>query len=103
MRWTRLPEMDIYVYYRVTLPNTSALHLRLQTMQRSLTEQHNISCSLKRRPELSDGCQTWMEVYQQVPEHFAATLEGAVASHEVMALIAGERHVETFVDIEACA
>lgn len=95
--------MDIFVYYRVTPANTSALHSRLQAMQQSLAGQHNIACSLKRRPELSDGCQTWMEIYQQVPEHFAATLGEAVASHDLMTLIAGERHVETFVDIEACA
>ena len=95
--------MDIYVYYRVPLANASILQPRLQAMQQSLAEQHKISCHLKRRPELSEGCQTWMEVYQQVPEDFASVLASAVDSHDLIPLIAGERHVETFVDIEACA
>lgn len=72
-------------------------------MQQSLAEQHQIACHLKRRPELSEGCQTWMEVYQQVPEHFASALSEAVAAEGLMTLIAGERHLETFVDINACA
>lgn len=95
--------MDIYVYYRVPLANVTMLQPRLQAMQQSLAAQHEIACSLKRRPEPIEGCQTWMEIYQQVPEHFAAVLEEAVASLELMTLIAGERHVETFVDLEACA
>ena len=95
--------MDIYVYYRVPLANASLLQQRLQAMQHSLAERHLIACSLKRRPESSEGCQTWMEVYLQVPEDFARVLANAVASHDLTPLIAGERHLETFVDIDACA
>ena len=93
----------MYVYYRVPVANTTGLQQRVRAMQRALSEQHQIQCSLKRRPELSDECQTWMEIYPQVPADFAAVLATAVCAHALPALIAGERHVETFVDIEACA
>lgn len=95
--------MDIYVYYRVPPANAPILQPHVQMMQQSLAQHHHIRCSLKRRPELSEGHQTWMEVYQQVPEYFSDALAEAVASHDLMTLIAGARHVETFVDLEACA
>ena len=97
------PEMDIYIYYRVPLANTSSLQQRVQAMQQALARQFPIQCSLKRRPELSHDCQTWMEVYTQVPADFATALAEAVTAHALPALISGERHIETFVDIEACA
>jgi len=95
--------MDIYVYYRVPLANVSILQLMLLAMQQSLAAGHQIDCSLKRRPELVDGCQTWMEVYPDVPEHFDDALAKAVAVHDLLPLIAGERHTEIFVDIDTCA
>ena len=95
--------MDIYVYYRVPLANTSGLQQRVQAMQQSLAQRFQIQISLKRRPELSHDCQTWMEIYPQVPTDFAAALAEAVSTHALPALISGERHIETFVDIEACA
>jgi len=95
--------MDIYVYYRVPMANTSGLQQRVQAMQQSLAERFQIQSSLKRRPELSHDCQTWMEIYPQVPTDFAAALAEAVSTHALPALISGERHIETFVDIEACA
>lgn len=95
--------MDIYVYYRVPLANTSGLQQRVQAMQQSLTQRFQIQSSLKRRPELSHDCQTWMEIYPQVPADFGTALAESVTAYGLPALISGERHVETFVDIEACA
>jgi len=95
--------MDIYVYYRVPEANALMLRPRLQSLQQSLAEEYTIQHSLKRRPEPSEGCQTWMEVYHQVPEDFAAALHKAVDDHGLMALIRGERHVEVFVDVDTCA
>ncbi len=94
--------MDLYVYYHVPLANASALLLRAQAMQQSLSEQFNVQARLKRRPELSNDCQTWMEVYPEVSVDFPAALEQAVATHALPELISGERHNEFFVDIDTC-
>ena len=95
--------MDIYVYYRVPVAHASSMQQRVKAMQHSLAQQFHIQCSLKRRPELSHDCQTWMEIYPQVPADFGTALAESVTAYGLPALISGERHVETFVDIEACA
>lgn len=95
--------MDLYVYYRVPLANTALLQQRVLDMQRALRGDSNMAAALKRRPETKDGCQTWMEVYLQAPEDFPALLTGAAQRAGLMALIDGERHVEIFVDVDACA
>ena len=38
--------MDIYVYYRVPLANTSGLQQRVQAMQQSLAKRFQIQSSL---------------------------------------------------------
>ena len=95
--------MDLYVYYHVPVANAAALLLKVQAMQQSLSAQFSMQTGLKRRPELSNDCQTWMEVYPDVSGDFADALGDAVAAHALPALISGERHTEIFVDIDACA
>ena len=103
MQPAEIAEMDIFVYYRVPLANTQALLAAVLDMQQSLARQMSVSASLKRRPEEKDGCQTWMEVYARVPEDFLAALDKAVAEAGLMSQIEDRRHIETFVDIVACA
>lgn len=95
--------MDLYVYYHVAPEHVTCLQQRVQVMQQQLAEVWNIEASLKRRPDLTEGCQTWMEVYLRVPDPFTAALAEAAGKHALLALTTGERHLETFVDIAACA
>jgi hypothetical protein len=95
--------MDLYIYYRVRNENAVALQVRASAMQQRLAAEHGIAGGLKRRPEEKDGRQTWMEVYQAVPEGFEAALDAAVAHGGLAELIDGPRHTEYFMDIPACA
>ncbi len=95
--------MDLYVYYRAPLAHAAQVQDCATTMQQSLATHWKISAALKRRPEEHEGCHTWMEVYLQVPAGFSAALDKAVADAGLLSLIRGERHVERFVDVAACA
>jgi hypothetical protein len=94
--------MDLYVYYRVRSERAGELCAQAGAMQKSLAHEYGIVTGLKRRPEVKDGMQTWMEVYQAIPDGFAAMLERAVAQAGLAALIEGQRHTEYFLDVSAC-
>lgn len=94
---------DLFIYYRVATANTKTMQKKIVDMQAALREQWPVSTALKRRPELKDGCETWMEIYTQVPDDFPSALATAVDQAQVLALTEGPRHVETFVEIPACA
>ena len=95
--------MDLYIYYRVCSGSAGELRTRASAMQNRLAREYGIVAALKRRPEEKDGLQTWMEIYQAVPDGFAMLLERAVAQAGLAALIDGQRHTECFVDVSACA
>jgi hypothetical protein len=98
----RSERMDLYVYYRVRSERAGQLRAQAGAMQKGLTQEYGIVTGLKRRPEEKDGMQTWMEVYQAIPDGFAAMLERAVAQAGLAALIEGQRHTEYFLDVFAC-
>jgi hypothetical protein len=91
--------MDLYIYYKVPEATAQALLPLVRQLQRSLAERHGVAVALKRRPETSDGRQTWMEIYRDAPSDFAASLARALESTGIPALIDGPRHTETFVDV----
>lgn len=95
--------MDLYIYYRVSAANAAPLQQQLRAMQSALITQWQVESDVKRRPELQDQLQTWMEIYRQVPEGFLPALHRAVTLAGIEALIDGPRHLETFVDLDACA
>ncbi len=95
--------MDLYVYYRVRIADAARLQPRVHAMQRELAQGFGVQCALKRRAEIKDERQTWMEIYRDVPEGFLAALNEAAEANKALALIDGERHVETFVDLAPCA
>ncbi len=95
--------MDLYVYYRVRREHADELHSRAGAMQRWLAQEYGIVTALKRRPEEQDGMQTWMEIYQAIPDGFAMSLERAVGQAGLAALIEGQRNTEYFLDVSACA
>jgi len=95
--------MDLYIYYRVRCEDADRFGMRVAGMQQDLARDCGVSVSLKRRPEASDGRHTWMEIYCGVPEGFEHRLAEAVAACELKTLIDGERHLEYFMDVTACA
>ena len=95
--------MDTYVYYRARVASGAQLQTRVRAMQAALARLHRVPSELKRRPESTDGFQTWMEIYLDVPDHFDAALERAVVTADLLPLIDGVRHVEHFLDGSSCA
>lgn len=94
---------DLFIYYRVPAAHAEKMQKKVMAMQAVLHEQWPVATALKRRPELKDGFETWMEIYSQIPEDFPAALESAVHDADLLTLTEGGRHVETFIDIPTCA
>jgi hypothetical protein len=94
---------DLFIYYRVPVAHAAKMQKKVMAMQEALHEQWPVAAALKRRPELKDGCETWMEIYGQIPEDFSAALESAVRDADLLTLTEGGRHIETFIDISTCA
>lgn len=95
--------MDLYIYYKVDAGAAADLAARIEAMQSDLAASLGVVAMLRRRPGEQEGRQTWMEVYPDVPPGFDAALAQAVADSGIDTLIAGPRHTEIFVEIQACA
>lgn len=95
--------MDLYIYYRVRAENADELRGKAGAMQQWLSQEYGIVTALKRRSGEKDGLQTWMEIYQAVPDSFELLLERAIAQAGLATLIEGRRNTEYFVDVSACA
>lgn len=94
---------ELYVYYRAKSEHAALLQARANYMQAQLARTLGISGFLKRRPDVKDGCHTWMEVYPAAPDGFADRLRSAVEEAGLPELIEGERHMELFEDRSTCA
>ncbi len=92
---------DLFVYYRVRSDAAMQLQPKVADMQAGLAQRFGVRTALKRRPEERDGLQTWMEIYEGVPEGFLPVLQQVAVSTALP--IEGERHIEIFVDLPACA
>ena len=95
--------MDLYLYYRVPVSNALQLQQQVTAMQARLAQQYQVATELKRRPQASDGMDTWMEVYLDVPDGFESALKAAAADSQLESLIDGPRHTEHFLDLSSCA
>ncbi len=91
--------IDLYVYYKVREADAAALAPRVRALQDSV----GVPAQLKRRPEVRDGLQTWMEVYPGVDDAFPARLDAAARAAGLDALIDGPRRAEIFMDLPTCA
>jgi hypothetical protein len=91
--------IDLYVYYKVRELDAAALAPRVRALQAGI----GVPSQLKRRPDVRDGLQTWMEVYPGVAAEFPAQLETAAAGAGIAGLIAGPRRAEIFTDLSPCA
>ncbi|HEX8477541.1 MAG TPA: DUF4936 family protein [Telluria sp.] len=94
---------DLFIYYRVPDEHAATLAPRVRAMQALLVQAHGVSGQLKRRPESSDGKQTWMEIYPAAGDGFDAALDAAVHAAALSDCIAGKRHTEVFTDLSTCA
>ena len=92
---------DLYVYYKVRSELAMLMLPHVRGMQDELNSRFGVESDLKRRPDEKEGLQTWMEVYRSVPEDFLQALEQAAIDAHLP--ISGERHIEVFVDLPACA
>lgn len=91
--------IDLYVYYKVRADAAAALAPRVRALQSELAARHGVHAQLKRRPEVRDGLQTWMEVYPGVDAAFAMRLTDAVAQAGLETAFASPRHAEIFTDL----
>ena len=91
--------IDLYVYYKVREADAPALAPRVRALQARV----GIQSQLKRRPDVRDGLQTWMEVYPGVDDGFPARLDDAALDAGFDGLIAGPRRAEIFTDLPPCA
>ncbi len=94
--------MDCFIYYKTPVEHQDQVLKQVQAMQDILRRDTGIRSGLQRRPEVSGGMQTWMEIYQQVPENFIACITLAIQQTRLLALIHGERHPEFFMEIIPC-
>ncbi|MGZ5198583.1 MAG: DUF4936 family protein [Telluria sp.] len=94
---------DLYVYCKVPAEHASRLEALVRAMQAGLAAAHSTAPQLKRRPEVRDNMQTWMEVYPAVSDSFAEALAQAANEAGLAELIAGARHAEVFMDLTTCA
>ena len=95
--------VDLYVYYKVRTEDAARLEPLVRSLQEQVAGPARSGAQLKRRPGSRDGLQTWMEVYPDVSESFAAGLEAAAAGSGFGALVVGPRRAEVFVELTPCA
>lgn len=87
---------DYYIYYRVAAADGERLQSTVAAMQTDLHAATGIAGRLLRR---RDDPQTWMEVYEGVPDstQFESALSEAAARHKLEALLESPRVIERFV------
>lgn len=96
--------LELYVYYRSRPESAEALGAAVRAMQRRLqADCPGLGTRWLRRPDLREGCVTWMEVYT-LPKGTSSEAAEAlvVAVDQAAAALApwqiGERKVERFLD-----
>ena len=94
-----VPGAVLCVYYKVDAAQHVALAPRVRQFQAELCRRWpGLCCELLQRPEVSDGCETWMETYrdaQGLTPHQVATIDQAAQQ----AGLPAARHTEHFVPL----
>jgi len=95
---------ELYVYYRVREADAAAAQRDIESLHAELRRGYaGLEARLLRRPESSDGLQTWMAIYarpthpQGVDESVQADIEARAGQRAVH--VDGPRHVEVFVGL----
>lgn len=98
---------ELFIYYRVRGVDAAAAGVAVLAAQQHLRDRHpSLRARLLRRPEQTDGLQTWMETYStdlmQDPAGITAALQADIESsaQRMSHCVEGSRHTEVFI---ACA
>jgi hypothetical protein len=98
---------ELFIYYRLDLVDSPAALRAVTTFQADLQARYPwLRARLLRRPQATDGQETWMETYSADPlmnstgitPEVTAQIEQAAAV--LLPFLRGARHIELFV---ACA
>ena len=93
---------ELYVYFRAPVSRADAVRAAAMEMQLRLRgEIPGLQARLLKRPEVSNGHDTWMETYASadgVSDALGSTIEQRAAAW--CELLDGSRHVEAF---DTCA
>ena len=95
--------MNCYVYFKAKVENENAIMHAEHVLHSHLQLKYRLDMSLQRRPEPENALHTWMEVYKDIPANFEEVLANAVQQTTLSDLQYSERHVEYFLNVEACA
>ncbi len=97
---------ELFVWYRVDQRNAAAARIAVEAMQRSLERAiDGVETRLLVRRDAEQ--QTWMETYARPPRAERAGIDAAIESAIAAAalplrpLLASDRHVEAFDDVQA--
>ena len=96
---------ELYIYYRVRCVDAPAARAAVLASLQHLRDRHPaLRARLLRRPEETDGHQTWMETYStdpmQAPAGITAALQADIessASSMSLYCVEGSRHTEVFI------
>ena len=98
---------ELFIYYHVRCVDASAALAAVLASHTRLCGQHpGLRARLLRRPEETDGHQTWMEAYATDPLQYPAGITPALqadiesSAQPMMRYVEGSRHTEVFI---ACA
>ena len=98
---------ELFVYYRVRSIDARAAQDAVLALHAELVERcPGLRARLLRRPEETDGQQTWMETYSTDPMRVPAGITEAMQAdiearaHGLSPFVQGTRHTEVFI---ACA
>lgn len=89
--------MNLYIYYDVAVADAPALAEAVRAMQATLGLAPS-AMQLLRRMDTDGTTQTWMEIYENVPDDFEARLAASIDLHGLRCRI-GARHVERFTTL----
>lgn len=90
--------MHCYVYFKAAAEDEQHIRQCFARLRLSL-EKIGFNVRFQRRPEVKDGLQTWMEVYENVPDHFEELIAAVVAESGLNEYIVGARYYERFLEI----
>jgi Domain of unknown function (DUF4936) len=95
---------ELFIYYRLEPANQDAAHAAVLAFQQRLRAQHpGLRTRLLRRPDRTDGPETWMETYAADPVLDPSGITPETQAHiehhakVIEPFIQGARQVEVFV------
>lgn len=95
---------ELFIYYRLHANDAVAAEAAVALFQTQLRQRYpTLLTRLLRRPEETDGLQTWMETYSTQPmretQGVDADMQTAIEAHArvLRPWLAGPRHTEVFI------